>query len=92
MEFEWDENKNKINIIKHKIDFIEAANVLEQENVLVYPSSHQSEERFIAIGPYQDRYITIVYTMRGNSYRIISARAARRNERKEYEEAKGKDR
>lgn len=55
-------------------------------------SSHESEERFIAIGLYEGRFIAIVYTMRGSKYRIISARAARKNEIKEYENAKGKNR
>jgi len=29
MEFEWDDNKNQINIRKHEIDFLEAAEVFD---------------------------------------------------------------
>jgi uncharacterized DUF497 family protein len=92
MEFEWDENKNKINIAKHNISFVAAGGVLKREDILVKPSSYKNEDRFIAVGPYKGRYITVVYTMRGDAYRIISARAARRKEREDYEEAKGKNR
>jgi len=92
MEFEWDENKNKVNIAKHNISFVAAAGVLKRKDILVKPSSHQSEERLIAIGPYKDRFIAVIYTMRGDTYRIISARAARKTERRDYEQAKRKNR
>lgn len=35
IKFEWDENKNNVNIIKHKISFEEARSVFDDENVLL---------------------------------------------------------
>ncbi|WP_245408854.1 BrnT family toxin [Rhizobium wuzhouense] len=42
------------------------------------------ELRIIATCPESGRLISVVYTMRGNACRIISARVARKNERREY--------
>lgn len=45
-----------------------------------------SEERFVLIGMDAiGRIVVVVYTYRGSSIRIISARAATRSERKSYE-------
>ena len=85
MEFEWDENKNRLNIEKHGIDFIDAAGMINDGHAFIGLSSYENEQRFIATGPIEGRYITVVYTMRCETTRIISARAARKKERLEYE-------
>lgn len=92
MEFEWDENKNQINIEKHNISFVAASQFLKTGNTFIKKSSYEIEERYIAIGFYKNRFIAVIYTMRGDTFRIISARAARRNEREEYEQERRKDR
>ena len=86
VEFEWDENKNNINIAKHGIDFVDAKEIW-QGKILELESSqlHHGEKRIIAIGMYKEYYITVIYTLRNNVRRLISARKARRNEQKNYE-------
>ncbi len=85
-ECEWDENKRRINLAKHKIDFEDAAALFDAP-ALVIDSGHKSESRFLAIGCVSKRLITVVFTMRGARCRIISARRARENEQRAYHQA-----
>jgi uncharacterized DUF497 family protein len=41
---------------------------------VVVPSTISSELRFLAIGVIQNRFVTVVYTIRGKAIRIISFR------------------
>ncbi|MGA1802519.1 BrnT family toxin [Rhizobium sp. HT1-10] len=86
--FEWDESKRLLNIAKHSIDFIRAANALGQPHIEM-PSDKQGEVRTLAICPDSQRLIAVVYTMRGSICRIISARAAHKNERRAYRQIYG---
>ena len=80
MRFEWDEEKNKINIKKHKISFEKAVRVFEDPNALYIPDPCKEEERWDVIG-FVGSIVFVVYTEReGNSYRIISARKATKEE------------
>ena len=90
MEFEWDEDKRRQNLGKHGIDF-ERAKEIWQGVVLEGPSpqTRHGEERFMAIGQSERRVMTVVFTWRGNVRRIISARTARQNERKDYQKKIG---
>ncbi|MDH6266917.1 uncharacterized DUF497 family protein [Rhizobium sp. SG_E_25_P2] len=81
--FDWDENKNEINQRKHGIDFLQAAKALQKPR-LDLPSNRSGEARTLAICPDSSRLIAVVYTMRGDICRIISARAARKNEQRAY--------
>jgi len=83
MQFEWDEEKRKSNFDKHGIDFEIAVKVFFVEHIS-YRSDHQKEVRYLATGKVLDIIISIVYTIRGEKIRIISARKASRNERKKY--------
>ena len=44
------------------------------------------EKRYIGIGIVDDLVLTVIYTLRGETCRIISARRAKRHERKTYED------
>lgn len=45
MIFEWDENKAKINLTKHKISFEEAQSVFyDEEALLISDEIHSNEE------------------------------------------------
>jgi hypothetical protein len=46
--------------------------------------SRHGEDRMFAIGLMEDIEIVVVYVMRGQRRRLISARRAHRNERQEY--------
>jgi uncharacterized DUF497 family protein len=85
--FEWDEEKHKRNLEKHGIDFEEATEVFYGASLL-RRSDRNSEERWIAIGYSENRLIAVVFTRRTEIIRIISARRARKNEEREYRNAK----
>lgn len=89
MKFEWDENKEKINIKKHGIDFRSAALVFQDDNRLELADIEHStvdEERFISIGMINERLalVTVVHTDRNDAIRIISARYATKQEEEWY--------
>ena len=90
MDFPWDENKRQRNLRNHGIDF-ERAKEIWKGPVLEFPSPQtgHGEERFLATGLSAGRLITVVFTWRGTSRRIISARGARQHERENYQEKIG---
>ena len=53
MQFEWDDQKEKINLVKHGIDFSTAALVFQDENrIELYDESHSTtEDRYITMNP-----------------------------------------
>ncbi len=86
--FEWDMRKNAANVAKHGIDFEDAVRIFEGP-VLESTNTRRDygEARIIAFGVIDDRELAVVYTMRGERRRIISARRAHSRERKAYREA-----
>ena len=92
LEFEWDNNKNKANIIKHGISFETASHVFFDSNrIEKYDEIHSiDEDRYITIGMIGNVavIVMVVYTERENSIRIISARKATKREMEEYYDSK----
>jgi uncharacterized DUF497 family protein len=89
MLFEWDHRKSHANLTKHGVSFDEASTAFQDPlSVTVADPLHSTdEERFVLIGhSHRDRLVVVVHTDRGNRVRIISARAATRKERRNYEE------
>ena len=87
--YEWDEDKAKENLRKHKVDFKEAETVFDDPLSITVsdPNHSEEEERFIDIGiSKKRRVLAVVYTERRKKIRIISAREATRAERKKYYE------
>lgn len=86
MLFEWDENKEKINISKHGLDFSTAALVFRDQNRLEWFDELHSdyEDRYITIGEINGIAVVlmVVYTERGDAIRLISARKATKQERR----------
>ena len=82
---EWDENKNRLNKIKHGVDFHQAAKVFEDNFRLEEIDKEHSDEetRYITIGRVND-ILFVVYTERGEFTRLISARRATKKERVKY--------
>jgi uncharacterized DUF497 family protein len=66
-----------------EITFEEAAEALAHPH-LEQESNRDGEMRVLAICPLSMRVIAVVYTLRGEKRRIISARAARDYEQREY--------
>jgi len=89
--FEWDERKNKINILKHGISFETAANIfLDNDRLEVYDEDHSdyNEDRYISIGMVED-ILYVVFTDREDTIRLISVRIATEQERNLYYNRKG---
>ena len=82
---EWDENKNQQNIRKHGISFQTAALVFaDEERIEYYDVIHSvNEDRYVVLGCVQG-ILYVVYTMRGEAARLISARMANAIERRIY--------
>ena len=85
LNFEWDEEKEKLNIKKHGISFSTAALVFDDEDrIEIYDAIHSlDEDRYITIGSV-GKILFVVYTNRDSSIRLISARLANERERRLY--------
>lgn len=87
MEFEWDENKRRSNLQKHKIDFLKACRIFDSSTVDYQDLRYDyGEDRFIAIGKAESQILTVTYTYRGETIRLIGARKATKDERRIYDE------
>ena len=85
MNFEWDDIKRKINIKKHRMDFIDAPVVFASYTLTVKDDRlDYGEERFISFGVLKERVVVVVHTENDNSIRIISMRRATKYEEKAY--------
>jgi len=71
--FEWNEEKRQATLLKHGIDFRDAVEVLVSDHLSVGARS-EAEDRNLAIGLLNGIAIAVVYTMRGDICRIITAR------------------
>lgn len=85
MDYEFDEEKSRLNLEKHHVSFEYARRIFEG-NVLEWVDARfeYGETRFIAVGAVEDHILTVVYTWREDRRRIISARKANRRERNAY--------
>lgn len=87
MEFEWDENKNKSNQLKHGISFEEATKIFDDEKRVEHQDFRQDygEDRWKTIGQILGIIFSVTYTIRATVIRLISARRASQKERDLYE-------
>ena len=85
-EFEWEDDKARGNLAKHRVDFMDARLVFEDPGVLDDPEETMDygEDSYRAIGFVGDRLTTVFYTLRGRRIRIISARPSSRQEQEDY--------
>jgi uncharacterized protein len=85
-QFEWDDEKARANLAKHRIDFDDAVLVFDDPGVCDDPdgSMDYDEERFKAVGMVEGVVVTVVYCLRGRRTRLISARKPTRQERAIY--------
>ena len=87
--FDWDENKNRINLEKHGITFEEASTVFFDDRAILFDDPEHSidEERFLLLGMSETAKVCIVchcYRESDTVIRIISARQATRKEEERY--------
>jgi uncharacterized DUF497 family protein len=85
-DFEWDPEKEALNIRKHGIDFT-TAQLIWEGRVLerVDDRREYGEVRFQAFGVVDNRILTVIFTWRGETRRIISARRANLREKRFFE-------
>ncbi|MBM4047047.1 MAG: BrnT family toxin [Planctomycetes bacterium] len=92
--FEWDANKARANIRKHKVAFEEGKTVFNDPFLITFADEYhsESEERCISIGTSaRHRILLVVHTERAEAedvalIRLISCRKATASERRTYEE------
>ena len=84
MQFEWDEEKDRINRVKHGIDFETAKDLWDDTNRVEIQVSYPIENRSIMIGKIGNKLWTAIFTQRGDAIRVISVRRARKREAELY--------
>ena len=87
VSFEWDKANSDKNWAKHKVSLKECEQVFFNKPVKLFrdPKHSQIEERLLAYGiTNSKRQLTLVFTIRTNKIRIISARDQSKNERGVY--------
>ena len=94
-EFDWEDNKAATNLNKHGVDFKEAMTVLLDPLAMTFFDADHShdEERWVSVGfSNMGTLLLVIHTFTARSastslVRIISARAATRQERRQYEKS-----
>jgi uncharacterized protein len=92
--YEWDPEKAKANLRKHRVSFEEAATVFLNPLAVTYPDPDHSgdEMREITVGhSARQRVIFLYHAQRRDRIRIIGARKATPTERRQYEENIGEE-
>ncbi len=84
----WDEEKRRINLSKHGLDFADAHQVLNSRFRLDVPVKREGERRTQSLSYVIDhlRVLTVVHTERESVIRIISYRPASEIETENYRE------
>ncbi|MEI7669390.1 MAG: BrnT family toxin [Pseudomonadota bacterium] len=86
MNIEFDSNKNEVNIAKHGISLADAQNFIwETATVKIDARFEYGEARYKAQGFIGKRLYTLIFTLRDETYRIISLRKSNIKESKHYE-------
>jgi len=92
--FDWNPQKAKANLKKHKVSFEQAASIfLDQRAVTIFDKGHsEREERWVTMGIDKNGILLVmVHTFQqieedAIKIRVISARKAARKEIKQYKE------
>ena len=91
IRFEWDPRKERRNQQRHGVSFDEASTVFADtlSITILAPDHSDDEERWVTMGfSHRQRLLVVVHTEEDEQQmvRIISARPADPDERREYEE------
>ena len=87
MEFEWDDAKSDACFAHRGFDFEYAVRAFLDPNRIVGRDRRwdYGEDRYRLLGGIEARVFVLIFTMRGSTIRLISARKANRKEAREYE-------
>lgn len=88
VRFDWNPAKSAFNEAKHGLS-LASASTLWAGPVVTLPSKRPGELRHLAIGLIEGRHWTVVYALRGDSFRLISARRSRENEKTLFQKLVG---
>ena len=83
-EFEYDEQKNFANWLKHGVSLADAAGWWHHADRKFFPSRFTAESRHALFTHHQGTLWAVVFTLREGKVRLISARPASREERADY--------
>ena len=89
LSFEWDKGNEQKNWLKYKVTSEEAEEAFDDENRMIFKDvkhSTRQEKRFLLFAETR-RKLLIVFTMRKQNIRIISARPMNRKEAMIYKKA-----
>ena len=88
LRFVWNAEKAQTNNMKHAVTFEEACEVFFDPLYISVDATGDDEEREAAVGVTTARHLLVVVhlVVHGNSIRIISARPATTQERRQYED------
>ncbi len=88
-EFDWDQFNIEKNRKKHEVEPYECEEVFFNEPYVATDEKHScNEERYYSLGKtYSERLLFVVFTVRDNKIRVISARDMTIKERRLYYEA-----
>ena len=89
MNLEWNVEKAKLNLHKHRVSFEEATRVFMDMNRIEVFDGREAygEDRWKTVGLVEPALLAVVYTIRGKDdgiIRLISARKADAYERAQY--------
>ncbi len=86
--FEWDDAKAASNIEKHGVSFETAQLAWDDPFAVSFQDTRMDygEDRYVLLGVVDGRLLSVVYTYRETSIRIISARKPSAQERRLYHE------
>lgn len=93
-EFDWDGGNAEKNWERHRVSQAECEQVFFNRPLVVFDDDHHSvtEVRHLVLGRADaGRLLFLVYTLRGERVRVISARDMTKRESKEYERARAEE-
>ncbi|HYA41514.1 MAG TPA: BrnT family toxin [Syntrophobacteraceae bacterium] len=90
MKLEWDEHKRQATLAERGLDFADCAEIFAGPRVVKDDTRKEyGEHRQIMLGPLRGQIIAVIFTRRGDRYRIISMRYANEKERRFFESKLG---
>ena len=87
--FQWDKGNIDKNWLKHKVLHIECEQIFFNEPLIIAGDANhsQKEKRWFVLGRTElNRKLLVVFTIRKNLIRVISARDMNKKERRKYNE------
>lgn len=89
MRYEWDEEKRQQTLRERGLDFADAELFFDGRPVVITPSSRADEERSCATAFIDGKFLSMVWTWRGDAIRVITMRRAHAKEERQYRQLHG---